>query len=157
MKPTSRYDTMAEMSAVAAMNPTARADPCPGDAARRLAVRFAALRALIGAGVILAPGPTLRSWAYPRRERGSGTVCALLQLLGGRDAVLGLATVAARGDPGALRRMVRVSAFFDAGDAAISLGLLVLRDDARVPALAWTAMAAPFSLIGWRNQRQLRD
>jgi hypothetical protein len=53
--------------------------------------------------------------------------------------------------------MVTVSALFDAGDAAISLRLLVLHDDASVPALAWTAVAVPFSLIGWRNQRQLRD
>jgi hypothetical protein len=43
------------------MNPTARADLSPGDVAPRLAVRLAALRALIGAGIILAPGPTLRT------------------------------------------------------------------------------------------------
>ncbi len=139
------------------MNPPAGADPRPGDDPRRLAARLAALRTLIGAGVILAPGPTLRSWGYPRKERGSGTVRALLQLLGGRDAVLGLATLAARHEPRAFRRMVTVAAAFDAGDAAIGLGLLVLRGETRVPALAWTAVAAPFSVIGWRIQRALRD
>src|SRR5438477_6528393 len=67
-----------------------------GSEAIRAATAIAALRTLIGAGLIAAPGPMLRSWGYPREESQSATVRALLRTAGGRDLVLGLATLAAR-------------------------------------------------------------
>src|SRR2546428_9739240 len=72
--------------------------------ASRVVAAIAALRTLIGAGLIAAPGPVLSSWGYPKEQSESATVRALLQTAGGRDLVLGLATLAARKDDRALRR-----------------------------------------------------
>jgi hypothetical protein len=104
-----------------------RVDP---DAARA-ALWIGAVRTAIGIGVLMAPGPLLRSWGFPDQERRSGSVKALLRVLGGRDVVLGLATLAARDNPAALRTMVAASAAIDTGDTAVSLGLAAASPDAR--------------------------
>jgi hypothetical protein len=123
--------------------------------AARAALGLAAVRTVIGITILLAPGPMLRSWGYPDEERRSESVKALLRLLGGRDAVLGLATLAARENPAALSTMVAASAAIDTGDTAVSLGLAAASPGARVPAIAWTLVAAPFSALGWRIRERL--
>jgi hypothetical protein len=128
-----------------------RIDP---DAARA-ALRIAAVRTAIGIGLVLAPGPMLRSWGFPDQERRSGSVKALLRLLGGRDAILGLATLAARENPAALRTMVAASAAIDTGDTAVSVGLAATSPAARLPAIAWTVVGVPLSVLGWRIRERL--
>jgi uncharacterized protein DUF4267 len=123
--------------------------------AARAAVWLGAVRTAIGIGIVLAPGPMLRSWGYPDNERRSGSVKALLRVLGGRDAVLGLATLAARDNPAALRTMVAASAAIDTGDTAVSLGLAAASPGARRPAVAWTLVGIPFSALGWRIRERL--
>ena len=123
--------------------------------AARAALWIAAVRTTIGIGIVLAPGPMLRSWGYPDQERHSGSVKALLRVLGGRDAVLGLATLAARENPAALRAMVATSAAIDTGDTAVSLGLAAASPAARRPAIAWTLVGVPFSALGWRVRERL--
>ena len=99
-----------------------RRDRVDADAARQ-ALWIGAVRTAIGVGVLLSPGRLLRSWGFPDQESRSGSVKALLRVLGGRDIVVGLATLAARDKPARLRTMVAVSAAVDTGDTAVSLGL----------------------------------
>jgi Domain of unknown function (DUF4267) len=127
-----------------------------GSEAIRAATAIAALRTLIGAGLIAAPGPMLRSWGYPREESQSATVRALLRTAGGRDLVLGLATLAARGDDRALRRMAAVSAAFDAADTLLSAALLAASPGARKPASEWVSVGVPFTALGSWVARGLR-
>jgi hypothetical protein len=125
-----------------------RKNTVDADAARK-ALSIGALRTAIGIGVLLTPGPLLRSWGFPPDESRSGSVKALLRVLGGRDVVLGMATLAAHGKPGALRTMAAASAAVDTGDTAVSLGLAALSPSARRPAIAWTLVGIPFSTLGW--------
>src|SRR5205807_8196250 len=99
-----------------------RRDRVDADAARQ-ALWTGAVRTAIGIGVLLSPGRLLRSWGFPEQESRSGSVKALLRVLGGRDIVLGLATLAARDKPAALRTMVAASAAVDTGDTAVSICL----------------------------------
>lgn len=115
----------------------------------RVATAIAWLRTLIGAGLIAAPGPMLSMWGYPRNESRSPTVRALLRTAGGRDLVLGLATLAARQDDQAMRRMALVSAAIDSGDTLLSAALLVASPGARKPASAWVSVGVPFTAVGW--------
>lgn len=123
--------------------------------AARKALWIGAVRTAIGIGVLLAPGRLLRAWGFPDQESRSGSVKALLRVLGGRDVVLGMSTLAARDNPGALRTMVAASAAVDTGDTAVSLGLAALSPSARVPATAWTLVGLPFSALGWRILERL--
>jgi hypothetical protein len=123
--------------------------------AARAALWIAAVRTAIGIGIVLAPSPMLRSWGYPDQERRSGSVKALLRVLGGRDAVLGLVTLATRESPAALRAMVTASAAIDTGDTAVSFGLAAMSSEARRPAIAWTLVGVPFSVLGWRIRERL--
>ena len=116
----------------------------------RAALWIGRVRTAIGIGVLTVPGPLLRSWGFPDEECRSGSVKALLRVLGGRDIVLGLATLAARDKPAALRTMVATSAAVDTGDTAVSLGLAAASAGARRPAIAWTLVGVPFSALGWR-------
>lgn len=104
---------------------------------------------------MLAPGPMLRSWGFPDHERHSGSVKALLRLLGWRDAVLGLATLAARDNPAALRTMVAASTAVDTGDTAVSLGVATVSPAARRPGIAWTLVGIPLTALGWRVRERL--
>jgi Domain of unknown function (DUF4267) len=123
--------------------------------AARVAVWIAAVRTAIGIGVLVAPGPMLRSWGFPEPEHSSGSVKALLRVLGGRDVVLGLATLAMRENPAALRAMVAASAAVDTGDTAVSLGLAAASPAARLPAIGWMIVGVPFSALGWRVRERL--
>jgi Domain of unknown function (DUF4267) len=123
--------------------------------AARAALWIGAVRTAIGIGVLLAPGSLLRSWGFPDQEHRSGSVKALLRVLGGRDVVVGLATLAARDKPAALRTMVAASAAIDTGDTAVSLGLAAASPGARRPAIAWTLVGIPFSALGWRTRERL--
>jgi len=123
--------------------------------AARTALWIGALRTAIGTGVLLTPGPLLRSWGFPEDESRSGSVKALLRVLGGRDLVLGMATLRTREQPGALRTMVAASAAVDTGDTVVSLGVAVLSPSARRPAIAWTLVGVPFSALGWRTLDRL--
>ena len=104
---------------------------------------------------MLAPGPVLRSWGYPHDEHRSESVKALLRLLGGRDAVLGLATLCTRDRPTAFRTMVTASAAVDTGDTIVSLALGAASPEARRPAIAWTVVGVPLSLLSWRISERL--
>jgi Domain of unknown function (DUF4267) len=129
-------------------------DSVDADAAHA-ALWIGAVRTAIGIGVLLAPGLLLRSWGFPHQEHSSGSVRALLRVLGGRDVVLGLATLAARDNPQALRTMVAASAAIDTGDTAVSLGLATASPRARRPAIAWAVVGIPFSALGWRIRERL--
>ena len=131
-----------------------RRDRVDADAARH-ALWIGALRTAIGIGVLLSPGPLLRSWGFPDQESSSGSVKGLLRVLGGRDIVLGLATLAARDNPAGLRTMVAASAAVDTGDTAVSLGLATASPGARRPAIAWALVGIPFSALGWRIRERL--
>jgi Domain of unknown function (DUF4267) len=131
-----------------------RRDRVDADTARQ-ALWIGAVRTAIGIGVLLSPGPLLRSWGFPDDESRSGSVRALLRVLGGRDIVLGLATLAARDRPAALRTMVAASAAVDTGDTAVSLVLATASPGARRPAIAWTLVGVPFSALGWRIRDRL--
>ena len=122
----------------------------------RAATAIAALRTLIGAGLIAAPGPMLSSWGYSKEESRSATVRALLRTAGGRDLVLGLATLAARKDDRALRRMAAVSVAFDTGDTLLSAALLAASPGARKPASAWVSVGIPFTALSWWVARGLK-
>jgi hypothetical protein len=131
-----------------------RRDRVDADAARQ-ALLIGVVRAAIGIGVLLSPGRLLRSWGFPDQESHSGSVKALLRVLGGRDLVLGLATLAAHDKPATLCTMAAVSAAVDTGDTAISLGLAAASPGARRPAIAWTLVGIPFSALGWRIRERL--
>src|SRR5438270_5945782 len=96
-----------------------------------------------------------RSWGFPDQESSSGSVKGLLRVLGGRDIVLGLATLAARDNPAGLRTMVAASAAVDTGDTAVSLGLATASPGARRPAIAWALVGIPFGALGWRIRERL--
>jgi hypothetical protein len=123
--------------------------------AAQAALWIGAVRTAIGIGVLMAPGPLLRSWGFPDEEHRSGSVKALLRVLGGRDVVLGLVTLAARDNPAALRAMVAASAAIDTGDTAVSLGLAAASPGARRPAIGWALVGIPFSALGWRTRERL--
>jgi Domain of unknown function (DUF4267) len=131
-----------------------RRDRVDADAARQ-ALWTGAVRTAIGIGVLLSPGRLLRSWGFPDQESRSGSVKALLRVLKGRDIVLGLATLAARDKPAALRTMVAASAAVDTGDTAVSLCLATASPGARRPAIVWTLVGIPFSALGWRIRERL--
>jgi Domain of unknown function (DUF4267) len=131
-----------------------RRDRVDADAARH-ALWLGALRTAIGIGVLLTPEPLLRSWGFPDQESRSASGKALLRVLGGRDIVLGLATLAARDKPAGLRTMIAASAAVDTGDTAVSLGLAAASPGARRPAIAWALVGIPFSALGWRIRERL--
>jgi hypothetical protein len=131
-----------------------RRDSVDADAGRQ-ALWIGVVRTAIGIGVLVAPGALLRSSGFPEEESRSGSVRALLRVLGGRDVVLGLATLMVRDNPAALRTMVAASAAIDTGDTAVSLGLAAASPGARRPAIAWTLVGIPFSALGWRVREHL--
>lgn len=87
-----------------------QADPL----ARQTVLAIAAGRAALGAGVLVATRPALRGLGFA--EAGTAEL-ALGRLAGSRDVAIGLLTLAAREDPGALRAAALVAAAVDAADA----------------------------------------
>src|SRR5215217_7293919 len=87
--------------------------------ARRAALSLGAARTGLGVGALFFTGPTLKALLFGETD-ASGR--ALAKLAGGRDLALGLATLAARDEPGILRQLTLASTVFDAADA-VSLSL----------------------------------
>ena len=67
-----------------------------------------------GSGALLATRPALRGLGFAETDAAG---LALGRLAGGRDVAIGLLTLAARDDPGALRAAALVAAAVDAADA----------------------------------------
>jgi hypothetical protein len=79
-------------------------------------VRALALsRMALGAAMLLAPGPLLRSWLG--REAGAPMPCLLARSVGGRDVALGLGTLLALQHQGSVRGWLEATMLADAGDA----------------------------------------
>lgn len=98
---------------------------------------YGAARVAIGAGLISAPKLTARAWGMP-----AGHWRAPLQLLGVRDAIMGVGALAAAADPASHRRALLGCAAADASDA-----LLSAREFLRSRQLR-TALAAAAGLAG---------
>ena len=69
--------------------------------------------------------------------------------------MLGLTTLATRESPAGLRAMLTASAAIDTGDTAVSFVLAAVSSEARRPAIAWTLVGIPFSVLGWRVRERL--
>src|SRR3954464_4154241 len=99
--------------------------------ARRLALVLGAGRTALGIGALFATRPTLKALLFGETDPVGR---ALAKLAGGRDLALGLATVAAKDDMEALRRLTLIGALFNMADA-VSLGLASREPETRVAGL----------------------
>jgi hypothetical protein len=100
----------------------------------------------LGAGIWLAPRPTLAALGFGRSDP---QVMALARLAGTRDLATGALAVAASGDPVRSASVARLNAAIDAGDALTFAGALRRRDGidkAAIPGLLGAGGAAAFGL-----------
>jgi hypothetical protein len=102
-------------------------------------------RIAIGAGLALAPQRALGALGF---ADASPATVAVARIAGSRDIVLGVATLAAIGDAGDLRRASLACAAVDGGDAASFAALLGQGEDVREAAIRGLAAAVPATLAG---------
>jgi hypothetical protein len=86
----------------------------PDPLARAAVLGIAGGRIAIGAGALLATRPALRVLGF---EASDTSARALARIAGGRDIALGVLTIAARDNRGALREVAAAAAAVDLGDA----------------------------------------
>lgn len=121
---------------------------------RALALVSGLGRLAIGVGLALAPRATLGALGFKDASAGMVTVS---RIAGGRDIVLGAATLAAIGDAGDLRRASLANAAVDAGDTASFVAALALGEEIRAAAVRGVAAAVPATLAGLWVARRLRQ
>jgi Domain of unknown function (DUF4267) len=124
----------------------ARIDPL----ARQTALALAAGRVGIGVAALTATRPALRAAGFPEPGAAGAT---LAKVLGARDLILGLLTLAARDDREALRAVTFGTAMLDGADV-VAFGLAAAEPEARRAALASVATAAGAVVAGlwaWRR------
>jgi hypothetical protein len=125
-----------------------RTDPTPTDAAdvRLLSTVSGAGRVAIGLGLAVAPRLALGALGFS--DRGPAAV-AVARIAGGRDIVLGAATLLALGDAERLRAASLANAAVDAGDALTFASALASGDDSvRDAGIRGLAAAVPATLAG---------
>jgi hypothetical protein len=118
--------------------------------ARRLVLAIAGGRIAIGAGALLATRPALKALGFAEPDTAGQ---ALGRITGGRDIALGLLTLAARDDAGALRTAALTAAAVDATDA-ISFGLAARDPAARRAGLGGVVSGSVAAVAGawaWRR------
>lgn len=109
-------------------------------------------RIAIGVGLALAPRRALGALGFSDVSPG---MIAISRIAGGRDIVLGAATVAALRDADELRRASLACAAVDGGDAASFAALLGQGEDVREAAIRGLAAAVPAALAGLWVARRL--
>ena len=109
-----------------------------------------------GAALALAPRPALRALGF---ANPSDQTIVVSRLAGGRDLVMGAATVLARDDPLRLAAASFANAAVDAGDAAaFAAAALDAGGGAKSAGLRGLAVAAPAALAGlWIGSRLRRS
>jgi hypothetical protein len=118
--------------------------------AREVALTLGGGRVALGLGALFATRPTLKLLLFGETD---GVGRALAKLAGGRDLTLGLLTLAARDDRGALRTLVLAAAVLDAADA-FSLGLAARNGETRIAGLGGVATGGVAALAGaWAARR----
>jgi hypothetical protein len=125
-----------------------RTDPTPADAAdvRLLSTVLGGGRVAIGLGLAVAPRMTLNALGFS--DHGTAAV-AVARIAGGRDLVMGAATLLALGDAQRLRAASLANAVADAGDALTFASVLASGDgDVRDAGLRGLAAAVPAALAG---------
>lgn len=118
--------------------------------ARRVALGLGASRVAMGITILLAPRRALGALGFGGTDDGGR---ALARLGGGRDVAVGALTLAARGEPAALRTMTLVGGACDVADA-VSLGASIGRPQTRQAAVGGIfsgGAAALLSLWAWRR------
>ncbi|HSS32499.1 MAG TPA: DUF4267 domain-containing protein [Solirubrobacterales bacterium] len=118
--------------------------------ARQAVVAIGAGRVAIGIGALFATRPALRALGFGETD-ATGT--ALAKVLGARDLTLGLVTLAAREDRGALRAAALAAAALDAADA-VAFSYALADPETRQAGLAGVATASAAALAGawaWRR------
>jgi hypothetical protein len=121
--------------------------------ARRAVLAIAAGRIAIGVGAVLATKPALRALGFAEID-AAGT--ALGRIAGGRDIALGMLTLAARGDRGALRIVALTGAAVDAADA-VAFGVAAREPSARRGGLSGVASGSMAAITGAWAWRRLGD
>jgi hypothetical protein len=125
-----------------------RTDPTPADATdvRLLSAVSGVGRIAIGVGLAVAPRRALSALGFS--DRGTAAV-ALARIAGGRDLVLGAATLLALGDAERLRAASVANAAADAGDALTFASVLASGDGGvRDAGRRGLAAAVPAALAG---------
>ncbi|MGE5408072.1 MAG: DUF4267 domain-containing protein [Syntrophothermus sp.] len=123
-----------------------RSDPL----ARQAVLAVAAGRIAVGSAALLATRPALRGLGFAETD-SSGN--ALAKLAGGRDVALGVATIAVRDDPRALRAAALAAALLDSADA-ITFALAGADPDTRdagIRGVLSGGAAAALGLWAWRR------
>jgi hypothetical protein len=119
---------------------------------RALALVSGMGRLAIGVGLALAPRAALGALGFTDASPGMVTIS---RIAGGRDIVLGVATLASLGDARDLRRVSLANAAVDAGDAATFAAGLAAGEDVRAASLRGVAAAVPAALAGLWVARRL--
>jgi hypothetical protein len=117
---------------------------------RRTALALGAARVGLGVGALFATGPTLKALLFGETDSVGR---ALAKLAGGRDLTLGVMTLAARNDVGALRTITLGAASLDAADA-FALGLAARNPDTRLAGLGGIVSGGGAAIAGvwaWRR------
>jgi hypothetical protein len=125
-----------------------RTDPTPAAATdvRLLSAVLGAGRLAIGLGLAVSPRTTLKALGFS--DHGTAAV-AVARIAGGRDLVMGAATLLALGDAERLRAASLANAAADAGDALTFASVLASGDgDVRDAGLRGLAAAVPAALAG---------
>lgn len=113
---------------------------------RDLARYLGALRAAIGAGLLVAPGFAGRVWVGPDAD-GDGTK-VFARTLGARDLLLGLRTLDAVRDKEPVRGWLRLGVLADGADAVATI--LAARQLTRARKVLMPAIAAGAAVLGYK-------
>ncbi len=128
---------------------TPNADPVGSPDVRTLSLASGAGRIAIGLGMLAAPKLSLRLMGFPGANRASVTIA---RVAGGRDIVMGIATLNSLDDPDRLRAAILANAAADAGDSVAFA--LALRAGERTAGVVGMSAAVPATLAGlwvaWR-------
>jgi hypothetical protein len=118
--------------------------------ARRTVLTIAAGRIAIGVGALLATRPALKALGFAETDAAG---LALGRIAGGRDIALGLLTLAARENRGALRVAALAAAAVDASDA-VTFGVAARDPLARRAGIGGVVSGSAAALAGawaWRR------
>lgn len=121
--------------------------------ARQVATQIGGSRVALGLGILLATRPVLRAMRFPD-PNPSGV--ALAKLGGGRDVVLGAATLATRDDPQRLRTVMLVSNFSDLADA-VAFAFATGNPETRRPGIGGVLSGSAAAAVGFWAWRRLGD
>jgi hypothetical protein len=121
--------------------------------ARQVALQIGGSRVALGAAILFATRPALRTMRFP--EPGP-TGVALAKLGGGRDIAIGALTLSALSDRERLRTVMLVSNLCDLADAT-AFAFAARDPDMRLPGISGVVSGAAAGIAGFWAWRRLSD